>query len=44
MKAGPKAAVDESSLPFRPRTKGAARVRGFDPLAHPSPYPQQEAG
>jgi len=29
MKAGPKAAVDDSALPFRPRTTGSARFGGF---------------
>ena len=29
MKAGPKAAVDDSALPFRPRSSGAARFAAF---------------
>lgn len=29
MKAGPKSAVDPSTLPFRPRAVGAERFRNF---------------
>jgi hypothetical protein len=43
MKAGPKAAVDESSLPFRPRTKGAPPGSGvLTPWRTPRPTPNRK--